>query len=148
MVIVYYFLAGLFFLMTPSSVFANALGVQAGSTSTGSGGPNSLGIPPRSTDLGFTYLTQQLMSFNINISGLTLGKRYYGSWGSLLELGGGLIIDANGLGAGPYAIFGMELFRTDAGYALNLEYSQSLGLTRRGTLISPYILRLGFYKWF
>lgn len=135
-------------LLGPVEGFGSAFSFQTGATSIGSGGPNSLGVPPRSTDIGLTYITKSLLELNLNLMGITVGRRYYSKWGGILGLGGGMVLDANGLGPGITALFGYEFFRTKGGYALSLEYAPSLGLSFQGIIISPYIMRIGWSKWF
>ena len=127
---------------------ASAFAFQTGATSVGNGGPNSLGIPPRATDLGITYITKSMFEYNLNLMGLSVGRRQYYKWGGILGIGAGLIISSNGAGIGPTSIFGYEFFRSKAGYAMSFEYAQSLGFSFSGNIISPYIVRFGWTKWF
>ena len=131
-----------------SQALGSAFSFQTGSTSIGSGGPNSMGIPPRPTDIGLTYITKGLFEYNLNLMGITVAQRHYYKWGGMLSLGGGLIIGANGAGIGPTSLFGYEFFRSKGGYALSIEYAQSIGFSFSGGIISPYIVRLGWTKWF
>ena len=127
---------------------AGAFAFQTGATSIGSGGPNSMGIPPRATDVGVTYIHKSMYEVNLNLMGLTIAKRHYSKWGGILGLGAGLIISGNGAGPGLTSLFGYEFFRTKGGYALSMEYAQSTAISFTGHIISPYIVRLGFTKWF
>lgn len=133
--------------LSAPSAYSSAFFMQAGSTSVGSGGPNSLGIPPRITDLGFTYMTDDHMEYNLNISGITALKRHYLENRMFLGLGGGLVFSTNGTGPGISSLFGWELFKTSNGFSGSIEYSQSVGLSFGGNIISPYIVRLGGGIW-
>ena len=72
------------------------------------------------------------------VPGLLVGKRhtmghYY------VGLGGGVIMNANGSGLGPYSSFGWQ---SDGPFILSFEFKQALGFTSSG-MISPYALRTG-----
>ena len=111
-----------------------------GPASTGNGGSNPLGIPPSALDLEFSYLTDSKWETAFAVCpGLTIGKRLQS--GSLyLGYGGGVIIDGNGSGIGPYTSFGWEIGNK---FKFGAEYKQSLGITTIG-IISPYAVRLTF----
>jgi hypothetical protein len=86
-----------------------------------------------------SYLSSSNWETSISIvPGILYGKRqdfnnFY------LTLGGGLIIDANGVGIGPYSAFGWE---SEGTFRYGIEYKQALGITGSG-LISPYAIRFG-----
>ena len=66
---------------------------------------------PRATDLGITYVTDSMKSYNLNLMGLTVSQLHHYSWGGIIGLGGGLIIDSNGAGVGPTSLFAYEIVR-------------------------------------
>jgi hypothetical protein len=74
-----------------------------------------------------------------------VGKRLAVSDSFYLGVGGGLIINANGVGVGPYTAFGTELGSGKVKF--NAEYKQALGISSAG-LLSPYAIRMGVsYSW-
>ena len=123
-----------------STAVAGTFTFRFGPPSLGQGGANPLGIPPGSTDIEASYLTDGLWETSLSISpGLLIGKRHKIN-NFYVGLGGGLIIDANGSGLGPYSSFGWESSGSSVRYGI--EYKQALGITGGG-MISPYALRAG-----
>jgi hypothetical protein len=120
-------------------VQAGMLTARFGPPSPGTGGANPLGIPPSVPDMEISYLSSSNWETSISIvPGILYGKRqdfnnFY------VTLGGGLFIDANGVGIGPYSAFGWE---SEGTFRYGIEYKQALGITGSG-LISPYAIRFG-----
>lgn len=133
-------------LLFASSVFSHSLPAEAGlltfrfgPPSLGTGGSNPLGIPPGPQDIEVAWLSNSNWetSFSI-VPGILIGKRQdIGNF--YVSGGGGIIINANGSGLGPYTAFGWESAGT---YRFSFEYKQALGFTSAG-MISPYALRAG-----
>jgi hypothetical protein len=113
--------------------------IRFGPPSLGTGGSNPLGLPPSAVDTELSHTSSSNWETSFSISpGLLLGKRQdFGNW--YVSMGGGLIINANGVGLGPYTAFGWE---SDGSFRYGLEYKQALGLSSLG-LISPYAIRAG-----
>jgi hypothetical protein len=126
--------------MGATTANAGTMYVKIGPPSTGNGGANPLGIPPSVIDMEFSYLTDSKWETSLGICpGLTLGKRQQ-SGGFYLGYGGGLIINSNGSGLGPYTSFGWE---SSSKYKFGAEYKQAIGATSAG-MIFPYAVRLTF----
>jgi len=127
------------FFFTGPTAYAGLWTIRFGPSSPGTGGANPLGIPPGATDMELSYLSASNWETSVSIvPGLLLGKRQdYGNW--YVTFGGGLIINANGAGPGPYTAFGWE---SEGTFRYGIEYKQALGLTGSG-LISPYAIRAG-----
>ena len=113
--------------------------IRFGPPSLGTGGANPLGLPPSAVDieLSHTSASNWETSFSI-VPGLLLGKRQdFGNY--YVSMGGGLVINANGVGLGPYTAFGWE---SEGSFRYGIEYKQALGIANSG-LISPYAIRAG-----
>lgn len=110
-----------------------------GPPSLGTGGSNPLGLPPSAVDVELSHISSSSWETSLSIvPGLLVGKRQdFGN--CYVTMGGGLIINANGVGPGPYTAFGWE---SDGTFRYGIEYKQALGITGRG-LISPYAIRAG-----
>lgn len=127
-------------LLFATESFAGTLTLRLGPGSVGNGGANPLGIPPGAADIELNWLSASNWETSLSvIPGLLLGKRQdFGNF--YCSLGGGIVIDANGSGLGPYSAFGWE---SDTAVKISFEYKQAIGLTGNG-IISPYALRMGF----
>lgn len=122
-----------------SPAFAGLWMLRFGPPSLGTGGSNPLGIPPSVIDVevSHTSASNWETSFSI-VPGLLFGKRQdFGNY--YVSMGGGLVINANGSGLGPYTAFGWE---SEGTFRYGIEYKQALGVTGSG-LISPYAIRAG-----
>jgi len=125
---------------TPSTASAGTLMLRFGPASAGTGGSNPLSIPPSAPDTEAAWITDSKWETSLSIvPGLLIGKRHQMDH-FYVGLGGGIIIDANGVGLGPYSSFGWEIGST---FKFAIEYKQALGLTSVG-IIHPYALRMGF----
>lgn len=126
-------------LVRPSTAYAGLWMIRLGPPSAGTGGSNPLGIPPGAADIELSHISSSNWETSISVvPGLLLGKRQdFGNW--YVTMGGGLVINANGVGLGPYSAFGWE---SDGSFRYGIEYKQALGLTSDG-LISPYAIRAG-----
>ncbi len=120
----------------PASAFS--LSLLLGPGSAGNGGSNPVGIPPGTTDIDITMAWDS--GFQIDLSlvpGLLFGKRWTsGNW--YVSLGGGILIDANGVGIGPYSTLG---YMADWGFTA--EYTQTLGISQLG-FVAPGSGRIGY----
>jgi hypothetical protein len=126
-----------------TEALGGALTVHVGPPAIGSGGPNPISIPPlRFQEYEVTYVTASKFESNISVTpGLLFGTRYGEGRGVYYGLGGGLVINGNGVGPGVYSSVGLNLGET---YKFNIEYKQALGVViGGGRLISPYAVRLG-----
>jgi hypothetical protein len=121
---------------------ASTLYFRVGPPSVGNGGSNPMSIPPiNPVEWEFSYLSPSDFESNISLTpGLLFGQRGSLTSGMYVSLGGGLIIDANGAGIGPYASIGWESSGT---VKFNAEFKQAAGLASRVGLICPYALRIG-----
>jgi hypothetical protein len=133
------FLSAITFLLKAETAYAGLWMIRLGPPSVGTGGSNPLGIPPGAADIELSHISSSNWETSISVvPGLLLGKRQdFGNW--YVTMGGGLVINANGVGLGPYSAFGWE---SDGSFRYGIEYKQALGLTRDG-LISPYAIRAG-----
>jgi hypothetical protein len=132
-------LSAITFLLKPETAYAGLWMIRLGPPSVGTGGSNPLGIPPGASDIELSHISSSNWETSISVvPGLLLGKRQdFGNW--YVTMGGGLVINANGVGLGPYSAFGWE---SDGSFRYGIEYKQALGLTGDG-LISPYAIRAG-----
>jgi hypothetical protein len=123
-----------------SSSLAGTLMLRFGPASAGTGGSNPLSLPPSAADTEAAWITDSKWETSLSIvPGLLIGKRHQMDR-FYVGLGGGVIIDANGVGIGPYSSFGWEIGST---FKFGFEYKQALGLTSVG-IIHPYALRMSF----
>jgi hypothetical protein len=132
-------------LFSASTALASGVILRLGPAGLGHGGPNPLGIPPTTTDMELSYVSNSKWEFNLGIPGVFVGGRYQKNWGGYVSLGGGIVIDANAAGPGIYSAFGY-----DFGWNLvrfNIEYKQAVGVSSVA-LISPYAVRFGVGIWF
>jgi hypothetical protein len=127
------------FLIRPENAYAGLWMIRIGPPSVGTGGSNPLGIPPGAADIELSHISASNWETSLSVvPGMLLGKRQdFGNF--YVTMGGGLIINANGVGLGPYSAFGWE---SDGSFRYGIEYKQALGLTKNG-LISPYAIRAG-----
>jgi len=119
----------------------DVLTMRLGPPGAGNGGPNPMSIPPGVPDIEVTWLTSR--NFEVNVAlvpGLLFGQRWKGPEGIYVSGGGGLVINANGVGLGGYTGFGYEA--GTGRIRFNAEFKQALGIAGGG-LISPYALRIG-----
>lgn len=133
--------AGLICLISTSDpAQAGTLMLRFGPASAGTGGSNPLSLPPSAADTEIAWLTDSKWETSLSIvPGLLIGKRHQVNQ-FYVGLGGGLVIDANGVGLGPYSSFGWEI---GSKFKFGFEYKQALGLTGAG-VIFPYALRMSF----
>lgn len=130
-----------FLLQASTAASAGEIIFKFGPPSLGQGGANPLGIPPGSTDIELTWRTESNWETSLSVSpGLTIGKRHDID-NFYVGLGGGLIVDSNGVGPGAYSSFGWE--SSGSFFRYGIEYKQALGLASAG-LISPSALRASF----
>ena len=124
----------------PASVsHAGVLLAKFGPAAVGNGGSNPLGMPPGPADIELAWISDTKWETSLSIvPGLLIGKRHYmGNY--YVGLGGGVVIDTNGSGIGPYSSFGWQ---SDGPFVFSFEFKQALGFTSSG-IISPYALRTG-----
>lgn len=125
-----------------TQALAGSLTVHVGPASVGNGGSNPLAIPPVDPlQYEFIWLTDKDFESNISVSpGFLFGNRT--RMGTLyVGLGGGLVIDANGVGPGVYSSIG---YNGTGKIAFNAEFKQALGYDYEAdTIIAPYAIRLG-----
>lgn len=127
--------------LSASLAHASALELKLGPAGIGSGGTNPAGIPPTATDIDITYLTQDAWQYTFSVSpGILLGKRF--TQGNFFgTIGGGLIINGNGIGAGPYSGLGYKAkFGTNGAFVA--EFKQAIGFSSEHILL-PYAFRIG-----
>lgn len=122
----------------------SAVTVNFGPPGLGMGGPNPISLPPRITEIGFTYLSSSSIETRLAITGLHVGRRWMFKSGTYVTLGGGLVVSANGSGFGLSSAFGID-FRCGV-VCYNAEYATALGITS-SHIISPYAIRLGVSLW-
>lgn len=132
-------------LFLAQSAYPFGLILRMGPVSLGNGGSNPLGMPPNAQDLELGLVTANNWEFNLGLPGLLAGYRSVAKWGGYVATGGGIVIDANGVGPGMYAAFGYDVgWKT---FKVNFEYKQAIGITS-AALISPYAVRIGAGLWF
>jgi hypothetical protein len=130
-----------------SHAYGSQLTIHIGPPSPGMGGSNPISIPPINiVDYELVYLTDSLREWTLGlIPGLFYGVRSTKDPGPYLSAGGGIVINANGVGPGVYGAVGLNAFCGDR-FCFNLEYKQAIGIA--GGLISPYAIRLGVGIYF
>jgi hypothetical protein len=117
--------------------------IKFGPHGGGNGGSNPIDIPPNFGQVEYTYVSDGGVETNIGvIPGILVGGRMErGSW--YLSLGGGLLLDANGVGFGVYNSFGY-VTGSGPGWHWNFEYKQSVAPDLvSGGLIAPSAARFG-----
>ncbi|MBI2602771.1 MAG: hypothetical protein HYW48_06935 [Deltaproteobacteria bacterium] len=116
--------------------------LHVGPASSGGGGPNPVSIPPiQVIDYEFIWVTEEKREWSLSIvPGLFYGQRFMLSEGAYVSLGGGLVIDLNGVGPGLYSAFGYDA--CGSSLCFNVEFRKALGANFRH-LMSPYALRVG-----
>jgi|GEM_PF-2476050 len=126
-----------------SEAQAARFGLFVGPAGFGSGDANPITFASPA-EYEFQFASDGGLEIRAALIGLTLGYRMRADWGGYASVGGGVLIDANGFGAGPAAALGYDFFcMVLCGSA---EYVQMLGVGSRG-LMSPYALRLGVSLW-
>ena len=124
---------------------AGELSLRVGPPQVGSGGSNPLSLPPvNPTEYELEYCTSNNFEMSLALTpGLLFGGRSRMASGVYVGAGGGLILDANGLGPGVYSALGYThgLF--------NIEMKQAIGYdTGKRKVLSPYALRMGISIFF
>lgn len=131
--------------------FAHGTVAQAGSSHSlkfgpsglGNGGTNPIDIPPNGGQIEYTYVSDGGVETNIGlVPGILVGGRMErGSW--YMSLGGGLLVDAIGVGFGVYNGFGY-VTGSGPGWHWNFEYKQSIAPDLEGGgFITPSAARVG-----
>ncbi len=116
--------------------------LHIGPAATGTGGPNPISIPPTQIlDYELVWISAQKRELSVSvIPGVFYGQRFGIISGAYVSLGGGIVIDSNGVGPGVYSAFGFDVCGTR--FCFNMEYKNTLGITQHA-LISPYAIRIG-----
>ncbi len=124
-----------------SSALGSAFTLRFGPPSAGNGGPNPLSIPPSGADVEASYVAKSGFETSLSVSpGILFGYRTNAGPGPYVSLGGGFVIDANGVGPGIYAGFGGDFW---CGWVcFSAEVKQALGISEKH-IVSPYALRVG-----
>ena len=118
--------------------------VRFGPAGVGMGGTNPLGIPPTIADVELSMHSKSDFEYNVAITWLTFGHRFYKTKDFYLSAGAGLILSLSGLTPGVYTAVGSDI-RLGKRSVLNFEYKQGLGIGGSPlTLISPYAIRIGY----
>lgn len=136
-----------FLLLYSMPCMAGGIAIRFGPPAVGTGGSNPVAIPPASSDLGISYVTDKGTEFNLAATGLSVAARDKAKWGGYTSLGAGLAFSATGGGLGPYAAFGLEIACGGFIGCFSAEYSQALGFGF-GPVTSPSAVRFGVMKWF
>ena len=128
--------------LSSSRAFAKGLTLNVGPLSGGQGGSNPLSIPPLNfAEYQLIYTTSQNSEFVLGIiPGIFYGIRTSEKGPFYASVGGGVVIGANGVGVGLMSSAGANFFC--AKVCLNVEYRQAIAPSR-GSLLSPYALRIG-----
>lgn len=130
-------------LVASSTAIGGELDVHLGPPALGNGGTNPVSIPPvNPVEYEVEYATNNDWETCIAIvPGIFVGHRNRLPAGLYVSTGGGLVLDANGVGPGVYAAAGLSVGK---GAKFNMEFKQAVGYNLgRAGLISPYALRLG-----
>lgn len=137
-----FFFLLLSFISNSSPSYSNGMTLNVGPLSGGQGGSNPLSIPPLNfAEYQFIYTTSQNSEFVVGIiPGVFYGIRSSEKGPFYASVGGGLVIDMNGVGVGVMSSAGANLFCSKV--CLNVEYRHALAPSK-GTLLSPYALRIG-----
>ena len=137
-----YFWVTLILLSSSRPSYSTGMTLNVGPLSGGQGGSNPLSIPPLNfAEYQFIYTTSQNSEFVVGvIPGIFYGIRSSEKSPVYVSVGGGLVIDLNGVGVGIMSSVGANLFC--AKVCFNMEYRQALAPSS-GTLLSPYALRIG-----
>ena len=135
----------LIFAITFASIFvsqnavASRLGLLIGPAGLGIGDPNPITfVSPAEYEV--QYVTASNLEFRFALTELYAGHRETFKFGGYLGIGGGVFLNANGIGLGVYSAFGYDIFCF--GLCFSAEYLHTFGLNSKG-LASPYALRIG-----
>ena len=132
-------------LSTAKEAQAFGLYLKLGPASLGNGGSNPLGIPPNVPDVELSLITDSDWEFSLGVPAIGAGQNFLITDVFYFGMGGGLVVDANGVGPGVYTAFGAEIGSET--FRLLVEYKQAVAIATSG-LLSPYALRLGAGVWF
>lgn len=116
------------------------LTLHVGPVGAGTGGSNPISIPPSNLlEYELVWLRKDIEYTLGVVPGILVGRRIeFGA--TYASFGGGVVIDANGVGVGIYSALGVDLcLRSWCG---NIELKRALGVTR-SAVIAPYALRVG-----
>lgn len=109
-------------------------------------GPTSLGVGGSNPPSGIrAYEYQGLLLFDDHeflfsvAPGIFWSKRS-STKGAYISFGGGMVVDANGIGPGVNAGFGYNAFCEDQ--CLNIEFRKAIGFVS-GHILAPYAVRIG-----
>ncbi len=117
------------------------LTLHVGPIAGGAGGSNPISIPPVNiAEYELVYLTEDKTEWSLSIvPGVLYGYRSFLTKNAYVSLGGGIVLNFNGVGPGVYSALGYEFC---FGPCFNVEYKQAVGHTGR-QLISAYAVRVG-----
>ncbi len=130
-------------ILMSSEAFSGAISMSIGPEQIGSGGAAPLAVPPSDPfQWAFSWATDAGWETTVSLNpGLVFGYRMRAG-GLFLSLGGGLIVDGNGSGIGPYSTFGYESGGGTPGWHFLANYTQALGYSS-GHYIAPSAMRFG-----
>lgn len=122
---------------------AGSMTVSIGPEQVGNGGAYPMAMPPTDPfQWAFTAVTDGGFETTLSLCpGIILGHRFKAD-GIYVAVGGGIIIDANGVGAGPYSSFGYESGGGSAGVHFTASYTQAIGFSG-GRYRAPSAMRFG-----
>lgn len=127
----------------PGAAHAHRYGLFVGPASVGNGDPNPVTfVNPIEYEAQFVH--DRGLEVRAAILGLYVGLRNRAKWGGYASLGTGLMLNANGLGAGLFGAVGYDFFCFKV--CASADYFQAVGLGVGGYL-APYALRLGVTLW-
>ncbi len=131
------------FITSSQTAEAGSFTASIGPEQLGTGGAFPQAMPPTDPfQWGFTWVTERGIEGTLSLCpGLVLGYRYRVE-GLYLSVGGGLIVDGNGSGIGPYSSFGYESGGGTAGWHFTASYTQGLGYSKNRYL-APSAMRFG-----
>lgn len=129
--------------MLAGTARAGSMTVSIGPEQVGNGGAFPMAMPPNDPyQWGFTVVTDGGFETTLSLCpGIVFGYRFKVD-GLYVAAGGGIIIDANGVGAGPYSSFGYTSGGGTAGVHFTASYTQALGYSAR-RYYAPSVMRFG-----
>ena len=123
---------------------SGSISVMAGAIGGQNGGPGPLGIPPAPYQFQFDYITDAGTESRLALTGILFGHRFE-TQGLYASIGGGLVIDGNGVGFGPYMAYGYISGNGSPGtYHFNAEFMQAISSSvHHVKYASPYSVSIG-----
>lgn len=126
-----------------TSALAGSLTLHIGPEQIGAGGSSPIAIPPNNPyQWAFTWVGDSGSEGTLSLCpGLVYGYRFKAD-SFYVSTGGGLIINYNGAGLGPYASFGYTTGKGSKGPHFTASYTHAVGIAN-GKALASSAMRFG-----